>query len=520
MFSVLTEITTSAAPPRETLAAPAPAAPFREHLAASSPPAGARRQESDAGADDASESAETASPALASAQEGVDQDVDPNEGATTKTLNAAPDATSPSREDEADEPSDRDATEAAELAIVVAQIEPTPEAKPIHLDGEAAAAIEQAIAPAGDRAAIEPSATDAEGAAAPDGKGAAAPARQAPASVDATLEPPPASSESDPTPATKNAQSAEPAPPRAAKPTPTVAPATSETVAPPEASSAPAVGATAASASAPAAERKEVPRQATSPTAVRASSTIEPQTATAAAPVAQTANGVPESPAKDGSVKPRAEKREAAQAAPRTPAATLGQEEAQPPLDTSARVDGASTDRSSAAPTHDGKLGDVGPAQHAEAPVSSGVNDLERTRLVQRVARAIQHVDGEGGTVRIRLSPPELGSLRIELSVHGGVMAARLEADNPLTRSLLLENLPALRERLAEQQIRVERFDVDLSQRDSGGNGQAWAEQQRAAPWLRSPARGARRGAGAARVDEAAAAPRQRLTAGRFNVVV
>lgn len=152
----------------------------------------------------------------------------------------------------------------------------------------------------------------------------------------------------------------------------------------------------------------------------------------------------------------------------------------------------------------------------AEPPA---LRDVERTRLVQRVARAFQHVDREGGSVRIRLSPPELGSLRIELSVHSGVMAARLEADNPLTRSLLLEHLPSLRERLAEQQIRVERFDVDLSQRDSSGGSQAWADQHPSARWQRPLPRGARRPAGAARVEESAV-PRQRLVAGRFNVLV
>ncbi len=51
-------------------------------------------------------------------------------------------------------------------------------------------------------------------------------------------------------------------------------------------------------------------------------------------------------------------------------------------------------------------------------------------------------------------------------------MSARLEAETPTARSLLLDNLPALRERLAGQNIKVERFDVDLRQ-DGRGQGSA-----------------------------------------------
>jgi flagellar hook-length control protein FliK len=84
---------------------------------------------------------------------------------------------------------------------------------------------------------------------------------------------------------------------------------------------------------------------------------------------------------------------------------------------------------------------------------------------MQRVVRAVHSAHQRNGEVRLRLSPPELGSLRIELRVEMGVMTARVEAETPETRSLLLDGLPQLRERLAEQGVRVERFDVDLLDR-------------------------------------------------------
>ncbi|MBX3424338.1 MAG: flagellar hook-length control protein FliK [Pirellulales bacterium] len=104
---------------------------------------------------------------------------------------------------------------------------------------------------------------------------------------------------------------------------------------------------------------------------------------------------------------------------------------------------------------------------------------VDRARFVQRVSGAIRTAEGRDGQVRVRLSPPELGSLRIELKVQQGVMHASIEAETTTARNLLLDNLPALRDRLAEQNIRVERFDVDV-RRD--GNGQQ-APSDGQTPW-------------------------------------
>ena len=97
-------------------------------------------------------------------------------------------------------------------------------------------------------------------------------------------------------------------------------------------------------------------------------------------------------------------------------------------------------------------------------------DQIDRVRFVQRVARAFESVGEHGGNLHLRLHPPELGSLRLEVAVRNGVMTARLEAETPAAQSLLLDNLPLLRERLAEQNIRIERFDVDLMDRSSGGS--------------------------------------------------
>ncbi|NUQ60999.1 MAG: flagellar hook-length control protein FliK, partial [Pirellulales bacterium] len=129
----------------------------------------------------------------------------------------------------------------------------------------------------------------------------------------------------------------------------------------------------------------------------------------------------------------------------------------------------------------DGVLPDrAGPNVASHAPTAEGKEGAEttqadRARFVQRVARAFESLGDRGGSVRLRLHPPELGSLRLEVTVRSGVMTARLEAETPAAQAMLRENLPMLRERLAEQNIRVERFDVDLMDR-SGGGSAGWAE--------------------------------------------
>ncbi len=110
------------------------------------------------------------------------------------------------------------------------------------------------------------------------------------------------------------------------------------------------------------------------------------------------------------------------------------------------------------------------PTLPARGPETSGPDQADRVRFVQRVARAFETMGDRGGSVRLRLHPPELGSLRLEVTVRNGSMTARLEVESDSARTMLLDNLPALRDRLAQQHIKVARFDVELPDPSSGGS--------------------------------------------------
>lgn len=107
-------------------------------------------------------------------------------------------------------------------------------------------------------------------------------------------------------------------------------------------------------------------------------------------------------------------------------------------------------------------------------------HEVDRVRLVQRVAKALQTAQDRGAPLRLRLTPPELGVLRIELIVRDGALSAKLEAETPAAKTAILENLSALRERLTAQGIKIERFDVDLMQQsdNSGGERKSFADAE------------------------------------------
>ena len=166
---------------------------------------------------------------------------------------------------------------------------------------------------------------------------------------------------------------------------------------------------------------------------------------------------------------------------------------------------------------------DFGLGRSSTTESDPSLSQGDRVRLVQRVARAVQTATERGGELKLRLSPPELGSLRLQVRLAEGVLSARIETDNPTAKQVLIDNLPALRDRLAEQNIRVEKFDVDLS--NSGGGGTSQTPQQQ---WNDEGNRSARTGpertggsSGIAADDDAVRRPTTPAFGdGRLNVVV
>ncbi|MBA2116898.1 flagellar hook-length control protein FliK [Bremerella alba] len=113
-----------------------------------------------------------------------------------------------------------------------------------------------------------------------------------------------------------------------------------------------------------------------------------------------------------------------------------------------------------------------GSLQKTEGSQTPQLDPKQQIRLINRVARAVESTP-PGQSIKIRLNPSELGQLKVEIKIENGNMTAKIEAENPATRQVLLENLPQLRERLAESNINVQQFEVELMDQQTPQDGSA-----------------------------------------------
>ena len=94
----------------------------------------------------------------------------------------------------------------------------------------------------------------------------------------------------------------------------------------------------------------------------------------------------------------------------------------------------------------------------------------------------------------LRLSPENLGELKVNLSMDGQSLKVQIVAENHMVRDTLLQNIDSLKESLARQNIRMESFDVTTGGRGAGNPGQGqqqndWhgsAQQKQQNAWMSS----------------------------------
>ncbi len=111
--------------------------------------------------------------------------------------------------------------------------------------------------------------------------------------------------------------------------------------------------------------------------------------------------------------------------------------------------------------------------------------------MLHRVWQALTAGQRRDGILRLKLHPPELGALRLQIRWKEGGLTARLEAERPEVYSLLLDGLEQLRHRLETQQIRVEKFEVVLNSGENlAGEQPASDRSQTPVPSWTSPTGG------------------------------
>ena len=121
------------------------------------------------------------------------------------------------------------------------------------------------------------------------------------------------------------------------------------------------------------------------------------------------------------------------------------------------------------APQPTGQLLPVATAAQAAAP--------QKTVAQTNIDRIVTSVRGElstkGGSMQIRLDPPTLGTVNIQVNVNDGVLTASIQTENDQATRLLSHNLTDLKSTLESAGVSVDRIQVKQSptSESSSNNG-------------------------------------------------
>ncbi len=108
----------------------------------------------------------------------------------------------------------------------------------------------------------------------------------------------------------------------------------------------------------------------------------------------------------------------------------------------------------------------------------STLTPYQEQKVLQRVLRGMEQLANGSNQVRLRLHPPELGSLQVTIRIEGQQVAGLIEVEHTAARDALQNNLPQLQARLSDQGLNVQQFEirvVDPNQFSQGGQlGGTW----------------------------------------------
>lgn len=107
-------------------------------------------------------------------------------------------------------------------------------------------------------------------------------------------------------------------------------------------------------------------------------------------------------------------------------------------------------------------------AEKAESKAKAGLQPagvdqtsaIARAKLVQRVSRGFQTLGPNGGHIRMRLSPVELGSVQLEVHIQENNLRGRMVTESEAASQLLREHIPQLRSQLESQGMRLESIEI------------------------------------------------------------
>jgi flagellar hook-length control protein FliK len=119
-----------------------------------------------------------------------------------------------------------------------------------------------------------------------------------------------------------------------------------------------------------------------------------------------------------------------------------------------------------------------------EVQTGAPVAKASEIPAIQQIVKAVQLISEQGESeVRLKLQPPELGHLLVQLRVTNGDVSVRMLAENVQAQHVLREHLAELKSAFADQGFQVNDLDValgaDMSAFDAPQRGlDAWENDQ------------------------------------------
>ena len=132
------------------------------------------------------------------------------------------------------------------------------------------------------------------------------------------------------------------------------------------------------------------------------------------------------------------------------------------------------------------------PASESRGKKTGTTDTLARVKLIQRVSKAFQHLGPEGGVIRMRLAPAEMGSVRVEMRIQQRKVAARVVAETEAASAALREHLPDLRAKLESFGMQVEQLEIETENLDQERGSRFEDPSSRDEKW-QQPQRGQQR---------------------------
>lgn len=133
------------------------------------------------------------------------------------------------------------------------------------------------------------------------------------------------------------------------------------------------------------------------------------------------------------------------------------------------------------------------PKKAANGKGADQLSAVQRAKMVQRVSRSFQHLGREGGQVRLRLSPEQLGSIQLDVQIQDGTMRGRLVAESEAAGQVIREHLADLRGNLESQGIRLESIEIEVDQTGRFEQSPQWDDSRPSSDSDKPPRRVPRR---------------------------